>query len=141
MAKAIDAAIFTQLTSDQSSGSAYDLVSGRIAASYGDPGEDFPLITFEQVSDDVVKDFGGSSMTHKTVYDINVFGRWEDGLAELGNIADKVIELFGTPVNGAGTNFDRIYMECISGALISRDDELVVATISVSARGTQTGAL
>jgi hypothetical protein len=141
MAKAIDQAIYTQLISDQNAGSAHDLVSGRISASYGDPGEDFPLITFEQVSDEVVKDFGGSSMTHKSVYEISVFGRWENGLAELGDIADKVIELFGTPVNGSGTNFDRIYMECISGASITRDDELVVATISVSARGTQTGAL
>ena len=141
MAKAIDQAIYTQLISDQSSGSAFDLVSGRIAASYGDPGEDFPLITFEQVSDEVTKEFGGVNMTHKAVYEISVFGRWEDGLAQLGDIADKVIELFGTPVNGSGTNFDRIYMECTSGASITRDDELVVATINVSARGTQTGAL
>ena len=108
---------------------------------YGDPGEDFPLITFEQVADEVTKEFGGVNMTHKAVYEISVFGRWEDGLETLGDIADKVIELFGTPVNGTGTNFDRIYMECTSGASISRDDELVVATINVSARGTQTGAL
>ena len=141
MAKAIDQAIYTQLISDQTSGSAFDLVSGRISASYGDPGEDFPLITFEQVSAEVQKVFGGTEMIHVTEYEISIFGRWEDGLAELGDIADKVMELFGTLVTGTGTNFDGILMECSSGALIARDDELVVATISVSARGAQTGGL
>tara|TARA_X000001382_G_scaffold105282_1_gene80475 strand:+ start:240 stop:665 length:426 start_codon:yes stop_codon:yes gene_type:complete len=141
MAKAIDQAIYTQLISDQTAGSAFDLVSGRISASYGDPGEDFPLITFEQVGAEVQKVFGGLEMLHRTQYEVSIFGRWEDGLAELGDIADKVIELFGTPVTGTGTNFDGILMECSSGALIARDDELIVATISVSARGVQTGGL
>jgi|TARA_R100000388_G_scaffold57715_1_gene42627 hypothetical protein len=141
MAKAIDAAIYTHLISDQTTGSAFDLVSGRVSASYGDPGDDFPLITFEQVADEVTKGFGGTVMMHRAEYEISVFGRWEDGLAELGTIADKVIELFGTPVNGTGTNFDRIQMECSSGASIARDDELIVATIRVTARGAQTGGL
>jgi hypothetical protein len=100
MARAIDQAIYTQLISDQSSTSAFALVNGRISASYGDPGEDFPLITFEQVSDEVTKEYGGGVMMHNTVYEISIFGRWEDGLAEL-----------------------------------------IVATISVSARGAQTGGL
>lgn len=141
MAKAIDEAIYTHLISDQSAGSAFDLVGGRISASYGDPGEDFPLITFEQVSADVERGFGDGSLMHNTQYEISIFGRWEDGLAELGDIADKIMELFGDPVEGTGTNFDRILMECSSGALIARDEELIVATISVSARGAQTGAL
>jgi hypothetical protein len=130
MAKAIDEAIYTHLISDQATGSAFDLVSGRVSASYGDPGDDFPLITFEQVADEVTKGFGGTVMMHRAEYEISVFGRWEDGL-----------ELFGTPVNGTGTNFDRIQMECSSGASISRDDELIVATIRVTARGAQTGGL
>jgi hypothetical protein len=141
MAKAIDEAIYAQLISDQTSGSAFALVSGRVSANYGDPGDDFPLITFEQVSDEISKEYGGGVMMHNAVYEISIFGRWEDGLEELGGIADKIIELFGTPVQGTGTNFDRIFMECTSGASIARDDELIVATISVSARGAQTGGL
>ena len=141
MAKAIDEAIYAHLISDVSDGSAFDLVSGRVSANYGDPGDDFPMITFEQISDEVTKSFGGTLMMHLSVYEISIFGRWEDGLAELGTIADKIVELFGTPVEATGTNFDRIQMECISGASITRDDELIVATINVQARGVQTGGL
>tara|TARA_R100001463_G_scaffold124297_1_gene181230 strand:+ start:170 stop:595 length:426 start_codon:yes stop_codon:yes gene_type:complete len=141
MAKAIDEAIYAHLISDQTDGSAFDLVSGRISASYGDPGDDFPMITFEQVSNDVTKGFGGTVMMHNAQYEVSIFGRWEDGLADLGTIADKVVELFGTPVEATGTNFDRIQMECVSGATITRDDELIVATISVQSMGAQTGGL
>jgi hypothetical protein len=95
MSKAIDEALYSTLIADTSDGSAHDLVSGRISASYGDAGDDLPLITFEQVGSVTMQPFGGASLHHDETYDISIVGRWEDGLAEIGDIADAVIELFG----------------------------------------------
>jgi hypothetical protein len=141
MSKAIDEALYSTLIADTSDGSAHDLVSGRISASYGDAGDDLPLITFEQVGSVTMQPFGGASLHHDETYDISIVGRWEDGLAEIGDIADAVIELFGNPVFTTATNFDRVIFELASGATIARDDEHLVATIGLRARAVQTGGL
>ena len=134
MSKSIDEAIYNHLISDQSDGSAFDLVSGRISAQYGDPGDDLPLITFEQTGSVAMQPFGGASLHLDESYEIQVVGRWEDGLAEIGDIADEVVELFGNPVFSTGTNLDRVIFEISSATNVLRDEEHLVATIGLRPR-------
>ena len=141
MSKAIDEALYTLLIADPSDGSAHDLVGGRISASYGDAGDVLPLIVFDHVGSVTQQTFGGTELHHDESYDIMVVGRWEDGLAEIGDIADEIIEMFGTPVTTTATNFDRVLFYLESGATVARDEEQLVATISLRARAVQTGGL
>lgn len=141
MSKAIDEALYALLIADTSDGSAHDLVGGRISASYGDSGDVLPLIVFDHVGSVTQQTFTGTDLHHDETYDIMVVGRWEDGLAEIGDIADEIIEMFGTPVTTTATNFDRVIFYLESGATVARDEEQLVATISLRARAVQTGGL
>tara|TARA_R110001592_G_scaffold122620_3_gene329546 strand:+ start:1790 stop:2215 length:426 start_codon:yes stop_codon:yes gene_type:complete len=141
MSKAIDEALYAHLISDQTAGSAFELVQGRVSAQYGDPSDDLPLITFEQTGGVMQQTFGGTLMMMDESYDVTIVGRWEDGLADIGDIADQVVELFGTPVYTTGTDLDRVVFEISSATSVTRDEEHLLATIGLRAKAVQTGGL
>jgi hypothetical protein len=141
MAKSLDAAVYDVLVADTSSGSLHHSVGGRIGSAYGDPGDDFPLVIFEQTGSAVLPLFGGKLMYMDT-YQIRITDRWEQGVASLADMADVVVGLFnGTTSASAPTNFDRAEFAIDSATDIDRADELLTATVNITVRATQIAGL
>jgi len=143
MAQSLDAAVYDVLTADKASGSLFKLVSGRIYPAYGDPGDDFPVIVYEQTGSNVVPLFGTSpKLMYTDQYQIRVSNRHEEGVAALAEIADLVVGLFnGTEASTAPTNFDRAEFTVTNATDVDRADELLTATVNVTVRATQTAGL
>tara|TARA_Y100001937_G_scaffold21640_1_gene30541 strand:+ start:6438 stop:6863 length:426 start_codon:yes stop_codon:yes gene_type:complete len=141
MAQALDSAVFDVLTADKTSGSLHSKVGGRIYPSHGDPGDDFPIVVFEQIGSDITHLFGGALM-YLDNYQIRVINRHEEGLASIADLADIVVGLFnGTTSATAPTNFDRAEFTVVNSTDIDRADELLTATVNVTVRATQTSGL
>jgi len=140
MAKAIDETIYEVLTSDKAAGSFYAKVGGRVSAVYGDPGDNFPLVVYEQTGSEITPLFGGKLM-RKELYDVRVVGRWEDGAAALGEICDLIVGLFNGTTDSTVTDYDQTTFDVVSGTDIDRADELLTATVRIEARATQTSGL
>lgn len=141
MAKALETEVYTVLTADKTAGSLYSAVGGRISTAYGDPGDKLPLIVFEQTGSSLTHLFGGAIM-YRDQYQIRVQSRWEDGVAELADIADIVVGLFnGTTSSTTPTNFDRAEFQVDSATDIDRADEILTATVGITVIATQTAGL
>ena len=145
MAKALDAAIYDVLTADKTANSLWKSVGGRISTAYGDPGDDFPLVVFEQVGSEITPLFGSgvsAYLIYADSYEIRIVGRWEDGVQALADLGDIVVGLFnGTTAATAPTNFDRAEFQITAATDIDRADELLTATVGVAVRATQTAGL
>ena len=139
MAKSLDAAVYDVLTADKTTGSLFALVGGRIYPAYGDPGDDFPLIVYEQTASNIVPLFGSTPrLMYTDQYQIRVSNRHEEGVAILAEIADIVVGLFnGTTSATAPTNFDRAEFTVTNATDVDRADELLTATVNVTVRATQ----
>lgn len=141
MAQALDAAVYDVLTADRSAGSLYSKVGGRIYPSHGDPGDDFPVIVFEQTGSEIQHLFGGALM-YADSYQVRVVNRHEEGVAAIGELADLVVGLFnGTTASTPPTNFDRAEFTVVNSTDVDRADELLIATVNVTVRATQTAGL
>lgn len=141
MAEALETAIYGVLTADKTAGSLYTTLGGRISTAYGDPGDDLPLLVFEQTGSNLTHLFGGELM-YRDSYEIRIDSRWEDGVAFLAEIADTVVGLFnGTTASSAPTNFDRAEFQVETATDINRADEILVATVGITVIATQTAGL
>ena len=138
MAKALDAAVYDVLSGSDALSAQ---VSGQIYPAYGDPGDDFPLIVYEQTGSNIVPLFGGRLM-YNDQYQVQVINRHEEGVAILAEITDIVVGLFnGTTSLTAPTNFDRAEFTVTNATDVNRADELLTATVNITVRATQTAGL
>tara|TARA_R100001510_G_scaffold57782_1_gene67733 strand:+ start:4020 stop:4436 length:417 start_codon:yes stop_codon:yes gene_type:complete len=138
MAKSLDAALFDVLAGSTSLDSE---VAGRIYPAFGDPGDDFPVVVYEQTGSNITHLFGGRLM-YEDSYQIRVTIRHEEGVAKLADIADLVVGLLnGTTSSTPPTNFDRAEFTVVNSTDVDRADELLTATINVVVRATQTAGL
>lgn len=141
MAMALDAALYDLLTADKTGGTLYAKLGGRISTAYGDPGDDFPLMVFEQTGAEITHLFGNKLM-HKAGYQIRIVDRWENGVAALADIADLAVGVCnGAVAETAPAGFDRAEFTVVNATDIDRADELMTATVNITVRATQTAGL
>jgi hypothetical protein len=138
MAKSLDAAVYDVLSD---SAALRAKVNRRIYPAYGDPGDDFPLIVFEQTGSNIAHLFEGQLM-YNDQYQVRVINRHEEGVAILAEITDIVVGLFnGTTSATAPTNFDRAEFTVTNATDVDRADELLTATVNVTVQATQLSGL
>ena len=134
-----DRAIYETLIANTATGSVHDLTNGRISANYGDPGEDFPLVVFEQVGSEATQVFGYSSLMIDETYDVRAIGRYEAGITSIGDIGNAIVTaLHGTTAVVKNIN---VTIDVLGGTEVSRADELFIASVQVRARHMQTSEL
>lgn len=135
----IDQAFYEALTSDAEISSA---VSKRISAEYARHSSEYPYLVFDHVSTSTEPSgFNQRGLYFTASYDIRVVGRWEDGVAEVSDIADKVVALFYFASDVTVTNFDRLVYSVVSGTTVTRADDELIASVTVQATGNQTTGL
>ena len=92
MSQAIKSSLYTKLTADQSGGSLYDDLSGRIFELEGKDDEALPLMTYEVVSSPVAGLFDGEIIVKSQVV-FTIFGHRRLGAAAIGSIEEKLFTL------------------------------------------------
>ena len=92
MSQAIKTALYTKLTTDQSAGSLYDDVGGRIYELEGQDDASLPLLTYEVSSTPVQGLYNGTIMLRAQVI-VTLYGHRRLGSAALGSIEDKLFTL------------------------------------------------
>lgn len=134
-----DQAIYETLIASTASGSVHDLTSGRISANYGDPGEDYPLVVFEQIGSEAVEVFNHDRLMIDENYEIRAVGRYEAGITALATIGDAIV----TAIHGTTATVGSISvtLDVFGGTEVSRADELFIASVQVRARHMQTSEL
>tara|TARA_R110000824_G_scaffold168136_4_gene345163 strand:+ start:2881 stop:3291 length:411 start_codon:yes stop_codon:yes gene_type:complete len=105
MSQAIKTAIYVKLTTDQSGGSLYDLVGGRIFELQGNDDADLPLLTYEVQSTPVSGLFDGEVYIKSQVL-FTIFGHRRLGAEAIGTIEDKLYDLMKDAAL-APTGYDR----------------------------------
>lgn len=134
-----DQAIYETLIASTASGSVHDLTSGRISANYGDPGDDFPLVVFEQISSEASEVFGHTRLMIDEGYEVRAIGRYEAGITALAEIGDAIVTaIHGTTATVGSTS---VTLDVFGGTEVSRADELFIATVQVRAKHMQTSEL
>jgi hypothetical protein len=119
MPQAIKTALYVKLTADQTAGSLYDSVGGRIYEAEGASETTLPLLVYEVTSTDTAQTMGNDEIVDAIVT-ITIWGHKSKGLAELGAIEGKLYSLLKSS-DISPTGYDR-------GRVIasSRDVRLVV---------------
>lgn len=134
-----DMAIYQTLTASTVAGSVHDLTNGRISASYADPGEDFPLVVFEQTGSEAIEVFGHTQLMLNETYEIRAVGRYEEGITKIADIGAAIVTaMHGTTLSVK--NLD-ITIDVSSGTEVSRADELFIGTVQVSTKHMQISEL
>lgn len=105
MSQAIKSAIYTKLTSDQTSGSLYDSVGGRIYELQGADDADLPLLTYE-VSSSPVQGLYNGNIVIKSQVVFTIYGHRRLGVAAIGLIEGKLYDLLKDS-ELAPTGYDR----------------------------------
>tara|TARA_R100001594_G_scaffold150505_2_gene212034 strand:- start:11762 stop:12175 length:414 start_codon:yes stop_codon:yes gene_type:complete len=126
MSQAIKTAIYTKLTTDQSAGSLYEAVGGRIFELEGKDDADLPLLTYEVTSTPVQGLYNGTVIVESQVI-YTIYGHRRLGSAALGTIEDKLFTLMNQSIL-APTGYDT---NCISVCL-DRDRRTVFDQIIAS---------
>ena len=105
MSQAIKTALYTKLTADQTSGSLYDLVGGRIYEMEGKDDADLPLLVYEVTTSPVQGLYNGNIIVKSQVM-VTIYGHRRLGSAALGTIEG---ELYTTLKDAelAPTGYDR----------------------------------
>ena len=132
-----DKAIYETLIG--ASSSVTDLTDGRIFANYADPGDDYPLVVYEQVGSDTTQVFGYTQLMIDETYEIRAVGRYEDGITALADIGSAIVSAMHGTV--ATVKNLRVTIDVFGGTEVSRADELFIATVQVRARHMQLSEL
>lgn len=134
-----DQAIYETLTSSTASGSVHDLTRGRISANYGDPGDDFPLVVFEQIGSTATEVFSHTKLMIDETYEIRALGRYEDGIVSVATIGGAIVTaIHGTTATVGSVS---VTLDIFGGTEVSRADELFIATVQVRAKHMQSSEL
>ena len=91
MSQAVKTALYTKFTADQSAGSLYDLVGGRIFELEGKDDSELPLLVYE-VSSSPVQGLYNGNVIIKSQLVVTLFGHRRLGSAAIGTIEDKLYE-------------------------------------------------
>lgn len=105
MSQAINTAIYTKLTADQSAGTLYAAVGGRIFENEGQDDSALPLLVYEVTTAETSNVMDGKEIIRANVT-FTLFGHKRLGNAALGTIEGKLYTL----LNGEGittTGYDR----------------------------------
>jgi len=132
-----DKAIYETLIG--ASSSVTDLTDGRIFANYADPGDDYPLVVYEQVGSDTTQVFGYTQLMIDETYEIRAVGRYEDGITALTDIGSAIVSAMHGTV--ATVKNLKVTIDVFGGTEVSRADELFIATVQVRARHMQLSEL
>ena len=92
MSQAIKSALYTKLTADQTAGSLYEAVGGRIYELEGQDDVPLPILTYEVSSTPVQGLYNGTIMIKAQVI-LTLYGHRRLGAASLGSVEDKLFTL------------------------------------------------
>tara|TARA_R100000655_G_C2992688_1_gene193333 strand:+ start:2439 stop:2852 length:414 start_codon:yes stop_codon:yes gene_type:complete len=92
MSQAVKTALYTKLTTDQSAGSLYTAVGGRIFELQGSDDEALPLLTYEVTSTPVAGLYNGTVIEKSQVI-LTIYGHRRLGSAAIGDIEAKLFTL------------------------------------------------
>tara|TARA_R100001082_G_scaffold29614_1_gene14858 strand:- start:981 stop:1412 length:432 start_codon:yes stop_codon:yes gene_type:complete len=143
MAVSIDQSVYEKLTDDKTATSIYGLVGGRISAEYAANAAKYPYLVFDKTSSatQALSFAANPALIHDCRYQVQVFGQWEDGVEEIHEIGDMVVDLFSFFTDTTVTYFDKIHYSVLSGTTVERADDLLVAGVQLRAYGVQTSGL
>ena len=126
MSQAIKTALYTKLTTDQSAGSLYDDVGGRIYELEGQDDASLPLLTYEVSSTPVEGLYNGTIMLKAQVI-VTLYGHRRLGSAALGSIEDKLFTLLNSGTL-APTGYDtNAVMVCVDRDRRTVFDEIIAS--------------
>jgi hypothetical protein len=92
MSQAIKTALYVKLTTDQSAGSLYTAVGGRIYELQGKDDDPLPLLTYEVTSSPVAGLYNGTVIEKSQVI-ITIYGHRRLGAQAVGDIEAKLFTL------------------------------------------------
>ena len=119
----IEDAINTKLTTDQSAGSFYDDVSGRISANEATDSKAFPHAIYTVVSDVPFRAFGGKRDID-CLFDVDLFGSKGTSLHLTNN---KLYTLLDN-ASVSPTGFNGGVVQCLDTGIVTYDDERMQIT-------------
>jgi hypothetical protein len=103
-------AIYTKLTADQTAGSLYDDVDGRIYYGLAPDDSALPLILIDLVYERVENSMGGDRVDRAS-FQIDIFGDIKSGVVSVGNMEIKLFDLIDS-VTITATGYDKVSIEC-----------------------------
>lgn len=120
---AIEDAINTKLTADQSAGSFYDDVTGRISANEATDSKAYPHAVYTVTSDVPARAFAGKRDIDAT-FDIDLFGAKGASLHLTNN---KLYTLLDN-ASMTPTGFNGGVVQCLDSGIVTYDDERMQIT-------------
>jgi hypothetical protein len=114
-------ALYTKLTLDQTSGSLYDDLGGRVYFGKAPDNSSLPLLIFDLITSDVQNSFGGSRVDTAR-FQIDLYGSIKLGAVAIGNIETKLFSLIDS-VTITATDYDNVSVACASRSQRSMGDE------------------
>lgn len=137
MSKAVVDAIKTRLYLDQTAGSVYDAVSGRIYHLQSPENGTLPLIVFGVASSSPSPNFDGST-TETLRVEFTVYSQaFESGAAAALGIDDKLLACLEGQIL-APTGYDRLTVRCEQRGAASMVEDAVSVTSVYRCVGTRT---
>jgi len=137
MPQAIKSALYTKLTADQSAGTLYAAVGGRIYEEEGPDDAALPLMVYGVTSSPTSGLFDGEFFVVSTVM-FTIYGHRRLGAAALGDIEAKLFTLLDS-VALAPTGYDRGVVVCqdrdrrsILGEIIASESTYTIEATSTS---------
>ena len=125
MSQAIVAALYTKLTADQSGGSFYDDLGGRIFTGMGPQDADLPLAVIGVDANAVESTY--SKRIETTAFVMTIYGAIAAGATAVSDIEAKGFSLLhGAEITPTG--YDRGVLRCLSRDDRDHDEEVVVST-------------
>ena len=123
MAQALNTAIYTKLTTDQSAGSLHEAVGGRIFEGEGQDDSALPLLVYEITSAATSNVMGGKEII-RAVATFTLYGHRRLGNAALGSIEGKLYNLLnGEDVTTTG--YDRSVVTATSRDIRQNFDDVL----------------
>jgi len=136
MSQDIKTAIYTKLTTDQSEGSLWDLVGGRIYEMEGKDDADLPLLVYEVTSSPVQGLYNGTIIVKAQVV-FTIYGHRRLGSASIGTIEEKLYDLL-KDVELAPSGYDRGVVVALDRDRRTVFDEIIASESVYSVEATST---
>ena len=126
MAQAINTALYTKLTADQTSGSLYDDVGGRIFELEGKDDEALPLLTYGVQSSPVQGLYNGNIIIKSQVV-FTLFGHRRLGAQAVGDIEKKLFDLMNYATLAPSGYDSNTVVICLDRDRRTLFDEIIVS--------------
>ena len=136
MPQAIKTALYTKLVADQTAGTLYAAVGGRIYEAEGPDDAALPLLTYDVTSSPVAGLFDDEIIVVSTV-NFTIFGHRRLGAAAIGDIEDKLFSLIES-VALAPTGYDRGVVVCQDRDRRTVLDEIIASESTYTIEATST---